>query len=136
MRQPPQRSDLPPLLAAIRSRIPDIRGIWLFGSLARDRARSDSDIDLGVLADAPVDAVLLFETGLALGNIASRDVDLVDLRRVSTVLRHVVATEGILVDEIDVLACAAFAADTAALYGALLDERQIAARLARDSDGT
>lgn len=128
----PRRDDLPPLLAAIHERIPDASGIWLFGSLARGGAGPDSDIDLAVLAPTPLDSVLVFDLGLELGVIAGRDVDLVDLRRVSTLLRHVVATEGLLLACHDAEACTAFSADSAALYVAMREEQHIARRLSAE----
>lgn len=114
-----------PLLAAIRTRLPGALGVWLFGSLARGTAGLDSDIDLGVIANRPIDPVELFELGLSLGVIAGRDVDLVDLRRASVLLRHVVATEGVLVAALDAEACEEFVAATRALYGATRDEQQV-----------
>ncbi len=69
-----------------------------------------------MLADAPVDAVALFELGLDLGVQAGRDVDLVDLRAVSTILRKEVVTEGELVVAVDGAVCRAFVADSLALY--------------------
>lgn len=123
-KQPPERRDVEPLLETIRSRLPGVLGVWLFGSLASGRARPDSDIDLAVLARKPVDAVQLFELGLDLGVLAKRDVDLIDLRRVSTVMRKVVVTEGALVFAGDAAACESFAADSLALYVAFREEQR------------
>jgi predicted nucleotidyltransferase len=119
---PPHRRDVEPLIAAIRSRLTGVLGVWLFGSLASGRARPESDIDLAVLAARPVDGVQLFDLGLDLGVMAGRDVDLIDLRRVSTVMRKEVVTEGVLVWAGDQAACAAFASDSLALYVALQEE--------------
>ena len=64
-----------------------VLGIWMYGSRARDAHRPDSDIDLAVLCDAPLDPVDLFD---ASGRLAARlgsPVDLVDLRRAGGLLR-------------------------------------------------
>jgi predicted nucleotidyltransferase len=126
VQRPPELRDVEPLVAAIAARLPDLLGIWLFGSLARGSARPDSDIDLAVLCRAPVDPVRLFDLGLDLGGIASRDVDLVDLRRVPVLLRHAVASEGQRVLATDSPACDEFSAASLALFGALCEERRIA----------
>ncbi len=110
----------------IKARVSGLRGIWLFGSLARGQQRDDSDIDLAVLTDVPIDAVALFELGLELGVKASRDVDLLDLRAVSTIMRKEVVCEGELVVAVDPAACESFVADSLALYVALREEQFVA----------
>ena len=69
--------------------VPDRRllGAWMYGSRARNEFRTDSDIDVAVLYDAPLDPVDLFD---ASGRLAARlgaPVDLVDLRRAGGLLR-------------------------------------------------
>lgn len=64
-----------------------VLGAWLYGSQARGEARADSDLDLAVLCDGPLDPVALFD---ASGRLAARlgtSVDLVDLRRAGGLLR-------------------------------------------------
>lgn len=121
----PELADVEPLVAAVRARFPMVFGVWLFGSLARGRARRDSDIDLAIAAPAPLDPVQVFDLGLELGVLAGRDVDLVDLRRGSVLLRHVVMTEGRLLFAASPEACQQFAADTSALWCARQDEQRI-----------
>jgi uncharacterized protein len=128
----PELADLVPLVAEIRARVPEAFGIWLFGSLVRGRARSDSDIDLAIAAPAALDPVRVFDLGLDLGSLAGRDVDLVDLRRGSVLLRHVVMTEGKLLHAASPEACSTFAADTAALWCALQDEQRVMRLYPRD----
>lgn len=132
---PPHLRDVEPLLAIICARVPDVLGIWLFGSIAAGHARPASDVDLAVLTQKPVDAVQLFDLGLDLGVKASRDVDLIDLRRVSIVMRKEVVTEGRLVRAVDRLACEAFAADSLAMYVALQDELRVAVPGSRGRGG-
>lgn len=137
-RPPPARGDVEPLLATIVARLPATVGIWLFGSLAAGRPRPDSDIDLAVLGREPFDRVQVFDLGLDLGVQAGRDVDLVDLRRVSTVMRKEIVTEGVLVHCTDAAACEAFVAEARALYVARKEEQRFVlepARARRSSDG-
>jgi predicted nucleotidyltransferase len=108
--------DLQPLLDAIRTALPDVVGVWLFGSHATGRAGPHSDIDLAVLAPRPLDPVAVFDAGLRLGVLAGRDVDLVDLRRASIVLRKEVIANGRLLARSDRSACDRFASDSIAMY--------------------
>ena len=66
-------------LAQLLARYPQLRLAMLFGSLATGRARPDSDIDLGVLADEPIPAVLKLKLIEAIGVKFGRPVDIVDL---------------------------------------------------------
>jgi len=77
------------LLRELAAAFPDRRvlGAWLYGSHVRGEARPDSDIDLGVLCDAPLDAVELFDASGRLATRLGAPVDLVDLRRAGGLLR-------------------------------------------------
>lgn len=119
---------LRPLLERIHERLPDVLGVWLFGSRARGSARADSDVDLGVLGKAAFDPVLVFDLGLDLGVLARRDVDVVDLRRAPVTLRKEIVHAGRLVSCRDEGACHTFVADSLALYVAFRDELALAAR--------
>ncbi|HEX5054663.1 MAG TPA: nucleotidyltransferase domain-containing protein [Planctomycetota bacterium] len=123
--------DYAALLRRVHERLPGVQGVWLFGSRARGDAREDSDIDLAVLGPTAFDPVLVFDLGLELGVLASRDVDLVDLRAASTVLRKEALHGGRLLSCLDRAACEAFLADSMALYVAFRDELALASRDAR-----
>lgn len=62
-------------------------GAWLYGSRAVGHGRADSDVDIAVLCDAPLDPVVLFDAGCRLATQLGADVDLVDLRRAGGLLR-------------------------------------------------
>lgn len=124
-RPPSQALDVDPLLPEIRRRLPGVQGIWLFGSLALGRATAASDIDLAVLGATAFDPVAVFTLGLDLGVLAGRDVDLLDLRAVSTVMRKEVVCTGRLVSRDDADACANFVAASLALYVALREEQKL-----------
>lgn len=68
--------------------------IYLFGSAARGAVRPDSDLDVAFLPPAPCDVWAVFQTAQALALRLRREVDLVDLRRASTVLRKEVLRTG------------------------------------------
>lgn len=73
----------------LRAAFPDQcqRGAWLYGSYARGEQRVDSDIDIAVLYDFPLDPVALFDASSRLAARLGAAVDVVDLRRAGGLLR-------------------------------------------------
>ncbi len=69
----------------------------LFGSLAAGRATSDSDLDLGVAADCPLDVELKTVLIEKLAQCLGRPVDLVDLQTANGVILQQVLTRGTVV---------------------------------------
>lgn len=72
---------------------PDIKLAIVFGSVARDQARRDSDIDIAVQADRPLSAERRVELVEDLALATGRPVDLVDLTTVGVpllgeIIRH------------------------------------------------
>jgi predicted nucleotidyltransferase len=59
---------------------PRIRLALVFGSLARDRARPSSDLDVAVDMDRPMDSETLMSLTAELAAATGRPVDLIDLR--------------------------------------------------------
>lgn len=82
-------------LSGAFAREPGVRVAVLFGSVAEGRDRPGSDVDLAVLA--PV--VDLLELGQRLGAQLGREVDVVDLSRVTIPLMEELVAHGIVVHE-------------------------------------
>ncbi len=82
------------LIEFARQAIPDLIALYRFGSQAKGNARPDSDVDLAVLARHPIPALRRFELAQELAAQLHRDVDLVDLRSASTVMRMQVISTG------------------------------------------
>jgi predicted nucleotidyltransferase len=79
-------------LADLSRVMPDLRLLVLFGSLARGRARSESDIDGAVQCDGPADLDALY---LAMAPRFGTDrLDLIDIRRAGPILAMAVARTG------------------------------------------
>jgi uncharacterized protein len=79
-------------LADLSRVMPDLRLLVLFGSLARGRARSESDIDVAVQCDGPADLDALY---LAMAPRFGTDrLDLIDIRRAGPILAMAVARTG------------------------------------------
>lgn len=69
-------------LTALLSQYPHIKLALLFGSQATGKARPDSDIDLGILAQAPLSADFKLQLMQTIGAEFGRPVDIVDLYHV------------------------------------------------------
>jgi predicted nucleotidyltransferase len=77
----------------LAERLPGLLAVYRVGSFGTDAQLPDSDIDLGLQAERPLDPVELFDLAGELATIVRREVDLVDLITCSTVMRaQVIAT--------------------------------------------
>ena len=71
-------------LEDLRAVAPSVELVVLFGSVARGRSRPDSDLDVAVRCDGPADLDALYL--LLAPRLATSLLDLVDLRRASSLL--------------------------------------------------
>ena len=81
-----EKTNLEKAVELLRERIPSLIAVYQYGSIALGLGRADSDIDLGVLSDAPLDNDLRMDLQMSLPDLLGREVDLVDLIRASPVL--------------------------------------------------
>jgi predicted nucleotidyltransferase len=77
---------------------PETQAMYLFGSYATEYERQDSDVDIAVLLTPPeskrVGSLMGSELHFALEEMLHREVDLINLRQVPTVLqKEVIASE-------------------------------------------
>jgi predicted nucleotidyltransferase len=86
------------LIEYIRKSVPSLIALYRFGSQAKGTARPSSDMDLAVLARDPIPNIRRFELAQELAIQLHRDVDLVDLRTASTVMRMQVISTGECLD--------------------------------------
>ncbi|MHB8453168.1 MAG: type VII toxin-antitoxin system MntA family adenylyltransferase antitoxin [Acidiferrobacterales bacterium] len=82
------------IVARLRSEIPDAVGIYVFGSWGTTAERRDSDLDLAVLARWELAPARSWNIAQELAGLVGRNVDLVDLRVASTVMRTQVIAHG------------------------------------------
>lgn len=84
------------IIDKLRERLPNLLGIYAFGSRVTGYARPDSDLDLAVLLGGYAeDYVSLWELSNELSDIAGIDfVDLLDFREVGTVMQNQIITTG------------------------------------------
>jgi len=90
-----------------------VRLVALFGSVAREAARADSDVDVAVLGGGFWDQLGL---GSDVGGLLGREPHVVDLQTASDWLRFQVARDGVLVYEALPGAWAEFKARAMVLY--------------------
>ena len=116
----------PALVARVVEEIfPEALGVWIYGSFADGSARTDSDIDIAILPEAPL--VYDWDYLARLGDLASRlsrATDLVDLRRVPPLLRFEVFQAGLRIAARDPTACDFFETAAVSAYQRLNVERR------------
>lgn len=108
----------------LTERIPELIAIYQFGSEGRGDASPSSDIDLAVLAHDPIPAETLFQVAQDLAVQLHRDVDLLDLRATSTVMRAQVISTGQCLKSKDEPARAEFEMYAYSDYARLNEERR------------
>jgi predicted nucleotidyltransferase len=75
--------------------------IYLFGSAVRAELKPDSDIDLAFLGDENIDNYEVFMVAQELAEVLGREVDLIDLRKASTVMKIQIVCKGRVLYEKD-----------------------------------
>lgn len=78
----------------LQAKLPNLLGIYAFGSQTQGTATKDSDLDLAVLAGGYADALKLWDCANDLANKLHIEIDLLDLRAASTVMQYQVITQG------------------------------------------
>jgi uncharacterized protein len=108
----------------LRERIPGLVLVTLYGSHARGDAGPESDVDLAVLADGPIDLWTLLDLQADAATPLGADVDLVDLWSADDVLRVQVIEHGRVLYERDADERARFEMHALSRYAHLNEERR------------
>jgi len=110
---------------SIQEKLPNVLAVYVFGSVAKGEANAESDLDLAVLADCDTLPVMhVWELAQTLAKGAGMDVDLIDLRAASAVMRIQVIAEGKRLICTDEDACAVFEDLVFSDYARLNEERE------------
>lgn len=116
--------DLSVALDRLRGSLADLEAVYLFGSTAHATTNDASDVDLAVLTPRGMDAETRFRLQEALAAQLGVDVDLVDLRKASTVFAMQVITTGQVILENNPSSRGAFEDFTFGRYARLNEERR------------
>lgn len=82
------------LINRIKSSLPHVLAIYVFGSQLTGYANEHSDLDLAVLIDGHVKTYELWDLASQLSEIAGCDVDLLNMRLASTVMQYQILQTG------------------------------------------
>jgi len=97
--------------------------IYIFGSISKDKVRKDSDIDIAILTDRQIDEYKLFILSQKLADTLKKEVDLVDLKKASTVFKVQIIKTGKLIYNSDNLRKMYFQMRAMRDYALLNEER-------------
>jgi predicted nucleotidyltransferase len=102
----------------------DVNVIYLFGSSVKNTMRKDSDIDVAFLSDKSVDSFDLFLLSQKLADLLGREVDLIDIKKASTVFQAQIISTGLVIYSRDDKKRAVFEMVTYKSYARLNEERE------------
>lgn len=111
------------IIEFLKKRIPKLIGIYIFGSYADNTANRESDIDIAFLSFEKIGAVEKWKIQEELASLLDIDVDLVDLKDATVVLRAEVVENGKLIFSADKYQVDYFEMTTYSMYADLNETR-------------
>ena len=111
------------ILTVVQEVVPAMQAVYLFGSQAGGGVHRESDLDIAILAAAPLPAEIRRRVQEDLSVELRSDVDVVDLRSASTVMRTQVVTKGVVLFEREPTLRHQFEMQTLSAYALLNEER-------------
>ena len=112
------------IIAEIKKALPEVKGIYLFGSYAKGQQNIESDLDIAILLFPALENIRRWKLSQHLAAILNKDVDLVDLQSASTVMQFQVITQGKRLYDADFAFCEQFEDKVYQLYLTLNDDRK------------
>lgn len=82
------------IVEIVRGQHPDVQAVYLFGSTGTDFETVDSDVDIAILTPVKLASVKCWQLGETVADKLGRNVDLLDMRGLNTVMRFQVVTTG------------------------------------------
>lgn len=108
----------------LKKKIPELLGIYIYGSFAENRLTPDSDIDIAFLTRKKISAVEKWKIQEELASLLDIDIDLVDLKDASVVLRAEVVENGTRIYTKNEYECDNFEVTTYSMYADLNETRK------------
>jgi predicted nucleotidyltransferase len=108
----------------LKDHIPGIIAIYIFGSMADNSATQESDIDIAFLTFQKISAVEKWKIQEEVASKLNQDVDLIDLKDATTILRTEVIEKGKLIFSGDSYQVNHFEMITYSMYADLNESRQ------------
>ena len=116
------------IVQTILTYTPQVQAVYLFGPYGTEDERPSSDVDIALLLPPEqakaVGSLLLGELHLVLAELLGKEVDLVNLRQVSTVFQKEIVMTGRQIFCADSYAAAEFEMLTLSYYQKLNEERR------------
>src|SRR6185437_9681439 len=82
------------ILEIIKQKIPGLQAVYLFGSTGTSYETSESDLDIAILASTCLAPLQKWHLSQEIALLIKRNVDIVDLKEASTVLRMEIISTG------------------------------------------
>lgn len=87
------------ILEIIKLNIPEVEIIYIFGSYAEGTQTKESDVDIAFYSIKEYSEYFIFEIAQEISKILKKEVDLVQLKKSSTVFQKEVISKGIFIFE-------------------------------------
>ena len=100
--------DTTAIAALLKDQVPNIQGVYLFGSFASNDANNNSDVDIAILCSKQLDKHMKLAIKEKLEISLSKNVDLVELRFVNTIFQEEIISTAKRIATIDKMACELF----------------------------
>ncbi len=81
------------IITTLKSNIPTLQALYLFGSFYDNSANNESDIDIAFLATELIDIKIVWEISQKLSILLQRDIDLVELKTANTIFRYEIISD-------------------------------------------
>jgi len=111
------------IIEKLKKEISGLLGIYLFGSYVDNSMIRESDIDVAFLTYAIISKVEKWRIQESLASLIDRNIDLVDLKEASVILRTEIVETGKRIYTADVFSCENFEVTTYSLYSDLNETR-------------
>lgn len=100
--------DFSQIFTLLKKELPDLQGIYLFGSYALGIASEKSDVDIAILCKKRTQPTLKYKLIEQLESLLNKNVDLIELRFVDTIFQEEILNSGKRIATFDRMACESY----------------------------